>query len=518
MQLVFDYKNTNVKYISNKDINDSMYNKKLLIYPAFEYKIFAPVFDDIKLNIFQKTVLSILNKGKYDVDDISRYLCMDRLLVQTILAELQNKGLFESSKGNITQEGKDLSNGTFSWFANSENLKKDIRYIYQDLYTHNIYPVLIDKENYQKDIYFKDKKLNIFTKGKRESFDYIQIEPNKEVLKYVPSLENKEIFKAINKHANTYIDGENNIDNSPEAIQILSNEPTLIYIATWIYINKDNHNLDEFEVLDPFDIYEDGYWLKENLEVASKSNNRLNDTIESLVIDAQQKEQEQKNEIYRKNDFDTLKYLDNTFDSRLKDYSSLYDGLKSYFKYFIQYDSQSKENKDIQLIKNSISKSQSIFETFFQIIQKKYPIGYKKVYDKNLKKNSKDKKEKFYSISTEELEIIIKKINPNCTIPKFTYPSFSNLGNCITNTRGSLRDLYIGAMLASENDNRNPMYQLMKQKNDLLVLFGDTIPELRNKTEAHKHIIIKDEEEYYKTALKIKSDIEEIIKIFLQEI
>ena len=509
MELVFDYKNMNIKYISNKDIDDSNYNKKLVVYPTLEYKVFAPVFDDIKLNLFQKAVLSILNKGKYDADDISKYLCMDKLLVQTILAELLNKGLFESTKGNITQEGRDLINGTFSWFTNSENLKKDIRYIYQDLYTHNIYPVLIDKENYQKDIYLKDKKINIFTKGKRESFNYILIEPNKEVLKYVPRLENKEIFKAINKHASIYVDGENNIENTPEAIQVLSNEPTLMYIATWIYINKNNHNLDEFEVLDPFNIYEDGYWLKDNLEVASKSNNILEDTIESLVIDAQQKEQEQINENFRKIDFDTIKYLDNTFDYKLKELTVLNDALKSYFKFFEEY----KYSKDIQHLKSSIVKSQSLLETLFETIFKRYPKGYKAVHAANIKQNGK-----FYPISVDELKLKIKKINNTCLIPEFNYPSFSKLHECIANTKGSLRALYIGAILAAFEDQSNPMYQLIKQKNDLLILLQETIPEKRNTTDGHKHVIIEDEEEYYETALKIKIDIEEIIKIFLKEI
>ena len=509
MELVFDYKNIDIKYISNKIIDDSNYNKQLITYPVLEYKIFAPVFDDIKLNLFQKTVLSILNKGNYNVDDISKYLCMDRLLVQTVLAELQNKGLFESLKGNITQEGKDLINGTFSWFANGETLKKDIRYIYQDLYTHNIYPVLIDKENYQKDIYLKDKKINISTKGKPASFNYIQIEPHKEVLQYVPKLDNKEIFKAINEHAKVYIDGENNIENTPEAIQVLSTEPTLIYMAVYVYINKDNHNLDEFEVLDPFDIYEDGYWLKDNLEVASKSNNGLKKILESLVTDAQQQAQQEISEYLRKIDFDTEKYLDKIFDHKLKNYIVLNDALRSYIKFFERY----KYSEDIQDLKSSILKSQSLLETFFELIFQKYPQGYQAVCGANIKQNGK-----FYPISVDELKLKIKKINSTCLIPKFNYPSFTKLNECITNTNGSLRALYIGAILAATEDHSNPMYNLIKQKNDLLILLQETIPEKRNKTDGHKHVIIQDEDEYYETALKIRSDIEEIIKIFLKEI
>lgn len=515
MGLVYDNRNIKVDYLSLKDVDNEKYNKKLIVYPVFEYKVFAPIFDDIKLNIFQKTVLSILNKGKYNVDKISQWLCMDKLLVQTILAELQMKGLFDSKSNNITKEGKELTDGTFSWFTNSENLKKDIRYIYQDVYTNNLYPVLIDKEHMQNNIYLENNKLKTYSKGEPLSFDFIQIEPKGKVLNYISRPNNKIIFQAINTHSKIYIENsDTNIDVLPEAIQVLCEEPTLTYVATWLYIDKNNKNIDEIEVSDSFNIYDDGYYLKESIELASKSNDILYQAMESLVEDQKEKEQEQMGEIFKKIDIETIKYIDSTFDRKLKEYYSLYDGLKSYFKSFEQY----KMEQDIQFIKNSISKSQSVFETFFEIIQKEYPIGYKKVYDINIKINSKDNRNMFCSISVEELELKMKKINPNCSIPKFTYKNFSNLGKCIVNTKGSLRDLYIGAMLASHEDNTNPMYQLIKQKSDILVLFGDTIPELRNKTEAHKHIIIQNKEEYYTSALKIKTDIEQIIKIFLKEI
>jgi hypothetical protein len=518
MAIIYDYKNIKVDYLSLEDIDNEKYNKKLIIYPVLEYKVFAPIFDDIKLNIFQKTVLSILNKGKYDVNQIAQWLCMDKLLVQTILAELQIKGLFDSKSNNITKEGEELIDGTFSWFTNSENLKKDIRYIYQDLYTNNLYPVLIDKEAFDNVLYLQDenKALVINTKEKGKEFIKCElIEPNGKVLNYISRPNNKEMFEVINEHSKVYIENsDKNIDTIPEAIQLLCDEPTLTYIATWIYIDKNNKNIDEIQISDPFNIYDNGYYLKDNIEVASKSNDRLKEAIESLVIDAKEKENEQMGEIFKKIDFATIQYLNTTFNNTLKEYDTLYDGLKSYFKSFEQY----KVEKDIQFIKNSISKGQSIFETFFEVIQKEYPTGYKKVYDQNIKTNSKNNRDRFYSIPVEELELKIKKINPNCKIPKFTYKSFSNLGKCISNTKGSLRDLYIGAMLASYEDNTNPMYQLLKQKDNLLVLLGDIIPELRNKTEAHKHIIIKDEEEYYSKALKIKSDTEQIIKIFLKEV
>jgi len=512
MGLVYDNRNIKVDYFSLQEIDDTKYIKKLIVYPVLEYKVFAPIFDDIKLNIFQKTVLSILNKGKYNVDKISQWLCMDKLLVQTILAELQIKGLFDSKSNNITQEGIESINGTFSWFTNTDNIKKDIRYIYQDVYSNNIYPVLIDKEKFHSKMYleYRNKKLVINTKEKgQETVSCNLIEPKGSILDYITTPDNKEMFQAINTHAKIYIeDSDKNIDTIPEAIQILCDEPTLTFIATLLYIDKNNKNIDEFEVLDPFNIYDDGYWLKENLENASKSNDKLKDTIESLVIDAKEKEKEIISDKLFNIHSEVKKEILNTYDYNLQEFNELNNSIEEFYIDFKTYEYQ----KTAKYLKDAFRQSQIVLETLFHIIYTKYPKGYKDALNID---------SKLSNIFTKEIERKVMHINSNSKIPqwKFSNNKFAPhiIKPALNNPKkASLKALYIGAILASWYDNTNPMHDLIKEKDDLLIFF-ESIAEGRNAV-GHKYFEVKDSEidMYFNEVRDAKSGIEQIIKIFLK--
>jgi len=94
MALVFDNRNIEIKFFSNKTL-DSNLKKELIVYPVLAHKIYAPVIDDLELNIFQKYILSILNKGNFSLDEISEWLSLDIILVKTIAVELANKDLVD---------------------------------------------------------------------------------------------------------------------------------------------------------------------------------------------------------------------------------------------------------------------------------------------------------------------------------------------------------------------------------------------------------------------------------------
>ena len=176
MALVFDNRNIQIKFFSNKTL-DSNLKKELIVYPVLAHKIYAPIIDDLELNIFQKYVLSILNKGNFSFKEIAEWLGLDIDLAKTIGAELANKELLNIDTLNITQKGKKLIEGTFSWFNNIESLKKDIRYIFQDVFTQELYPVVLPFNNFQENVWLEKGQLIIGTKGKKDNFHYELIKP-----------------------------------------------------------------------------------------------------------------------------------------------------------------------------------------------------------------------------------------------------------------------------------------------------------------------------------------------------
>ncbi len=514
MAAVYNYKDKKPDYLALDEIG-SGYNKKLIIYPVLRYKIYAPVLDDAKLNIFQKNILSILNKGNYTHIEVGELLDLDVQLVQLILGELKIKELIDSS-AIINQKGKDLVNGTYSWFVYAEDLKKDFRYIYQDVFTHELYPVLIDMNN-EQNIYFEKSKICIRSLGSPKEYEYLFIEPksNEKLINFNSILqpEVQEIFEAIDRYSKTCNSNEIiNIKVKPDVVQYIDNAPILTYIATWVYIDKDSADLEDFEVLDPFGVYDADrtYWLKDSIEKAAKSNTRLQTILVELTQEAAKKEQEGIRDTLQKLDSESSAIIAKTFDLSLREYPSLYGALKDFYHNINISEHYVSANE----LKSAIKNGYTVLETLFKILYDDNKIGYEKIY-----KNNEIKKDQLCSIPVEDIKLKVLSINNQSIIPEWRYTSFSgkNLAQATKYVKhASLRALYNGAILAASIDANNPMNSLIKNKNDLLVFLED-VAEERNPV-AHKYVKISDTklEEYYEGVICIRDGIKEIIEIFLK--
>ena len=508
MALVFDNRNIEIIAFSDK-IPDNSYKKELIVYPVLIHKVYAPVINDLELNIFQKYVLSILNKGNYSFDEIAKWLSLDLLLVKTIGAELANKELIDINTMIITQKGKEIIEGTFSWFNNSENLKKDILYIFQDVFTQELYPVVLPFDNFQQDIYLKDGELHIGTKGKKDSFNYELIKPENINLNKIRKPETEDILDALNKHIKKYIpDSKNDIKEVPNAVSYLGEEPDLFYCAIWISSEQNNKQEENIEVSDPFNIYDDTYRLKNNLIKAQKQNNTLKEVIHKLVYNIKEEEKKKASEFMQQFDKVLDEELDKTFDFTLKtDYNSLYSAIKEFY-YDIKF--YEEVHKDTALLKNAFRKSQIVLETFFKIIFEKYKEDYNDIITTQTYNGGR------FHAYKDEIVAKIKVINKNAQIPNWHYKEFKDVYNALKNPdKASLRALFIASVLASFYNNEIPIYRILKKKDNTAVCI-ENVAENRNKF-GHKYTEIPDNEidKYFEDIKLMQRDIEEIIRIFL---
>jgi len=514
MALVFDNQNIEIKFFSNKNL-DSNLKKELLVYPVIAHKIYAPVIDDLNLNIFQKYILSILNKGNFSLDKISKWLSLDVILVKTIAVELANKKLIDINTMNITQNGKNLIKGTFSWFKNAENLRKDIRYIFQDVFTQELYPVIIPFNNFQENVWLEKGQLIIGTKGKKDSFPYKLIKPENINFNKIIKPEIEEILAVFNKQVKQYIpDSKDDLKNVPNAVIFLDEEPDLFYCAMWISSEQNNKQEENIEVSDPFNIYEDTYWLRNNVIKAQKQNNTLKDVIHSLVYNTEEEEKKKVSEfmICRDNELD--RELDQKFDFTLKiEYPKIYLAIKDFFYEIKLYDLDKKPTH----LKNAFVKSQIVLETLFKNISDNYKEDYEDIIT-----NQTYNGENFH-VYREEIKMKIKNINELVIIPEEKYPSywshkeFKDIDNALRHPdKASLRALFIASVMASYYNHKNPIFKILKAKNNTVICI-ETIAEIRNKF-GHKYKKIADNEivEYSDSLKTMQKDIEEIIQIFLK--
>lgn len=512
MALVFDFSDIGVKFLPN-DEPDTMYKKELIIYPVLAYKIYTPVIDDMKLNLFQKHILSILNKGNFNSHQIAEWLGLDLLLVNAILIELCNKGLYDTDKYCITKKGIEVVDGTFSWFNNADNLRKDIRYIFQDIHTHELFPLIISIEDFQNNMYLDLSKavLHVGSKGKKASFSAKLINLEKINLNKIQRPEIEDVYIAFDEHSKIYNpNSPNDLKNIPDAIQFQSEEPELLFLATWLFVKKNKSELNDIEVLDPFNVYDEPFWLKKNLLEASEKNIKLAETLDSLVTNIEQEQKEKASEFMLAFHKELEKEINTTYDYTIKDFPEIYESVKEFY-YDINFYSINKKAADL---KNAFIKSQIVLETLFKVIHQKFPGGYQDVLDVSTNNSGK-----LSEITTAEVAAKVIRINPDSSLPAWNSRKFNSksLFDALTfPDKASLRALYVSAALASYYDNTNPMFFFLRSKNDLLP-FLEEVAEGRNKV-GHKYVDIPNDEigQYYEDVLTIQKDVKEIITLFLQ--
>lgn len=507
MALVFDHKNILIKFFSNKTL-DSNLKKELIVYPLLAHKIYAPIIDDLELNIFQKYILSILNKGNFSLDKISEWLSLDIILVKTIAVELANKNLIDINTMNINLKGKELIDGSFSWFNNAENLRKDIRYIFQDVFTQELYPVVLPFNNFQENIWIDNDQVIIGTKGKKDKFHYELINPENINLYKIRKPETEEILTALDKHVKQYTpNSKNDIKKVPNAVSYLDEEPDLLYCALWISSEQNNRQEENIQVADPFNLYDDTYWLRNNLLKAQMQNDTIKEVIYNLVHNV---EEEEKNKV---SEFMLLfdKKLENEINQRFEftlitDYPPLYYSLKEYFFDIKFYEL----HKDATHLKNSFRKSQIVLETLFKIIFEKYKDDYNDVINSQTYNGGR------FHAYKNEIITKIKQINTNSEIPNWYHNEFKDVYDALKNPdRASLRALFIASVMASFYNNEIPVYKILKTKSNTAICI-ENIAESRNKV-GHKYIEIPNDEidKYFEDVKTMQKDIEEIIQIFL---
>ncbi len=502
MAPIFDYNDIKIDFISKQlDNIDEKYSTKLIVYPVLRYKVMVPVIEDLKLNIFQKNVLSLLNKGNYDIQTISKWLKLDTQLVQMIVAELNIKGFLNETI--ITKVGREIVENNFSWFDNVDTLRKDIYYIYQDIYSSKLYPVIAKFDPGSEFWEYKNKKIYFETKGESKELFANLIEPKSINLSYIVFPEMKEIFKAFKRQTN--IGSSGNDKEVPILIQYLDDAPVLSYLATTIFIRKDAADFDDIKVLDPFGSEEVAFWLKDSLAIATKKNDKLKKIMDELVLSTQASINEQVSEVLRDIHNKAVGKAKVLFGDESHRYVNLYKSMIDLYKDFFLY---KYNNTDGKYLKEAFKNSQTVLETLFEYIFKEYQTGYEIMLHSGS------------CIDRIDNDIVAKKalkLNRAIEIPEWGFGYITSVNNVLLNKNTSLRPKYIAAILAAQYDENNPMSLFVKNKNDLLV-FLENVATGRNKV-GHKYIDISNDEmgEYYNEVMEVLSGIEEIIKIFLGE-
>ena len=475
-------------------------NNILVAIPMYMYRIETNAFTH-GLNFFEKTVLKFKANPTIKDEKIANYLGLDVKLIAAVVSDLKRKKLINEF-GTLNNQGRETLKDFDGLLVDSS--QKKIGYILQYIDQDILYPFYFDKliptdttngnKNHPEIIMGKKEDDTNFTETPFCLDELYQLKSDqpipteREILTIIQNTNKKRII--VNNENNNGIERNANL----LSIRFINKKPELIWICTYIYLNKrDDETYDpEWKVLDPFG-FGDNIGLK--FYLSNEINNKLLNRIETKFSGVKTFV----GKVF--NDYNECLVIE--IEERLKAYSDKYNLLDSNLR---QYIKSIERNYILQVNYDFMNLDSS--DTFVLMLQKtienliKLDMEKRAEYYNRVFQNFKDKKVKKAALN----EIWKHKLFGNeIMVPKKLLD--------VSPQAKSLKSYLVALILTYNYDNNSILFKIFKNRIGQIV----KISELRNskthgKTESEeqvKPLLKEDAEAHYNF---IKSLINDYIK------
>lgn len=110
-----------------------------LLWPAWQYRVHAPVVAEARMNVFQRAILRLCRTGTRRPDQLGERLCLEPDLCDNVLDQLRNYG-YLTDEHELTDSGADaLATGEL------DPLDSVVVYVFQDPFTQQLWPSATDR-------------------------------------------------------------------------------------------------------------------------------------------------------------------------------------------------------------------------------------------------------------------------------------------------------------------------------------------------------------------------------------
>jgi hypothetical protein len=495
--------------------------RKLVLLPFYSYKVFAPRPKNSSINLFQKTILGLLNITRLDVNEITKFLDFHKELVKFVISELVNVG-FITKERDVTEKGKEALREDLENFSINDT-EFITGHIYQNPLSLELYP-RFNARIQTVEILDADKsdypRIEIGTKGepKKEFVHWGYIRNN---LMQPAAPDPIKIIEGVKRHNRAI---ERNRDNAEEIeVETLTSsqeqkrneliqkvniigEPQKVFLAAFVVYPLEAVSKNSWKVIDPFGLGESPF-LKEYIQLLMKDNNKLEDYIDDIWEETTNKRKESGNDIFLLIQEESESEINKRLDVRVKD--------KEFIEFLLQleicYQSNNISNKakSINSLNSIPIHAQKILENIFNSFYKQYPD----LYDPNLlkKKVTND-----FETNGAYLNSILKKIFPYSSKLHEAFYKLDIQKAIRKYLSQSLRAKIPTTLLACENNHSHPFIKLTEQIPDIFYMIY-RISRLRD-AEGHAEAIGSEFTNDEATLLQVREDIYKIIKVYLDVI
>lgn len=435
--------------------------------PLYMYRVETNEFEH-GLNFFHKVVLKFKAKPGIKAEVIAQLTGLDEKLIAMVSAELSGKGLI-NEYGALSEKGKEKLNEVEGLVVNSG--KRKIGYVFKYLNQDKLYPYFIQKVESADIVQNKGNYPEIVTGTKGDGEDYTELpffiddlEKNKQTFNKPTEREVLQVIQNTNRKGEQVFDDEKKNDklSSQLSIRFLNEEPEIVWVCTYIYLNENEDGCfsPEWRIADPFG-YGDSTSLKFYIE--NLKNEKLKKSIKNRFADAKT--------LDGKIISDYEEILNNRIKDKLSDFNhniSLLDKnlqtyIESVVKNIVLIEQQNYNDLDASL---SFSLNiQNALENIFKQDREQRNSSYERVYSEQ-DSDFEKKKRSLIGIWRQKL------FSNNTLVPQ---PVINVCKGSLA--RGNSLLSYVASFILTYNyDNKSVLFKLLKNRIDPII----EIAQLRN--------------------------------------
>ncbi len=393
------FANRFLSFYDSRAIKEASYKHTFFLWPVWVWKVLAPISDQHKsLNIFQRTILGLIQAGKTDAQEIADWMGLEKELVVFIYAsQLQPNGWVDT-KGQLTTNGENILDSEL-------DKRRELKtcFIFQDAITGQLWPRVITEFPDVEPTGFNDKGFPEFQRVREtgKAITPLVLEPQQRTVSN-QSRPNISLFKEAIRQANTTV---HNMSARAELeagvtklnlseFDLVEQEPSKAFVLSWISKDPDQF----YNVADPVAVSQIDDWIIQAPNQLATRNvlfaNQLKRLIGHTINESETWEQMQKR-LQEQANFEVLIDYPNI---------QMVPNLERYLGAVMRRKTLLEEQRDGEYVNAEdcdelMGSCQKAFESCFKYLLKKWPIQHKAVINQKWTK--------------QELQLALKKIVSN---------------------------------------------------------------------------------------------------------
>jgi hypothetical protein len=475
-------KETPILYFEPRSFN-RWSKRQYLLLPSWCYRVVAPRVHQRKVNILEKAVLGMCRAGAFSAVEMGEKLEIGSNLAALIIKQLSDQG-FINNQGLLTKRGLGI-------LEQETLVAQDMvaGFIFQYPWTGELLPRFVERQEYIE-VKFNNKgypDLVFGSTGKPDNRRAYMPLPVEDIVKTQPSPQ--EILQAVRKHGKALRyrgyseEGEDDeevwtFEQVPDIkrISFVEEDPTPVWLATFIYLPENSFSATTWNVCDPFGLG-DSSWLRRKLEIQINKNPSFQG-LQQLILEMIEQHKDEGSLDSRFTDFIQLSHeeavmvVEEKLTLEIRRWDRVFTNLVAMERAYIEAETLAGSQNLGDKLDDVLVKAQKAVESLLLAVREIHPTNnswkvlslHDLEHNKSLLKGIADK-----------LGFSTPLPNSLVTVKQGKIKSAADTGEA------SLRSHLLAALLTARHDSKHPLQLVARKVPDMLIRLND-LAELRDKS------------------------------------